>query len=57
MTPVGCSTTPALRHALRPGSRAQDLWLVRVVQRSGRQRLVSPRGDDAPSGAVTNTES
>ena len=36
--------------AAGPGSRAQDLWVVCLVQRSGRQRLVPPRGDDSPSG-------
>ena len=39
--------------AAGPRSGAQDLWVVRLVQRSGRQQLVHPRGDNSPSGAVS----
>jgi catechol 2,3-dioxygenase-like lactoylglutathione lyase family enzyme len=37
----------------RPRSAAFGLWLVRVLQRSGRQRLAAPRDQDAGSRTLT----
>ena len=39
---------------VRAGAGAQELWLVRLVQRSGRQSLVHPGNHDAPSRPLSN---